>query len=420
VTVRTHRYLAILVALACAGAHLTPTSAQDATRIDCGDLLEEAWQAVADSYYDEAGLRARWDALRPTGDSACVDGAHAAIRDLLSGLDDRAVRLVPAPGAEAFLADMGGTTPVGIGLRELLSLDVDERTGLLTVVTSVPDGPAARAGIRTGDVIEAIDGVPADTMDLALAMALLRGAAGTELELRLRRDGATRTVRVTRERLPSTPKAVLRMLEAPGAGPVAYLRPPDFSPGTAEALTGKLALAASRGAVGVILDLRDNPGGFVGELTGAAGLFLPAGTPVARVRSRPERDTVLETAADRAWERPLVVLINRGSASAAEALAGAIQAAGRGVVLGGRSFGKGLAHFATPLSDGSLVLAPSGRLETPHGRDVLDEGIEPDRSLPAPSLSTAVPDFATDTLVREALHLAGNHGDQQNMRIQFP
>lgn len=395
--------LATLVVVAAATAAPMPAVAQDGAGVECGALLMEAWDAVAESYYDLERLRRGWDAVKPEDGAACPDGAHAAIRDLLSHVDDRAVRLVPAAGVEAFLADMAGTTPVGVGLRELLSLDVDERTGLLTVVTPIPGGPAARAGVESGDILEAIDGIRSDTMDLALAMSHLRGPDDTELELRVRRNDRVRTVRLMREQLPPGPGAVLRILEIPGDGAIAYLRPPDFAPGTADTLQTRLVRADSQAVRGVILDLRDNPGGFVDELTGASDLFLPAGTPVARVRGRPGQDTQLATAEDGEWEGPLVVLINRGTASAAEALAGAIQAAGRGMVLGQRSFGKGLAHVPTQLADGSLVLAPSGRLQTPHGRDILSERIEPDIWLLAPPLSTLLPDLTEDALVREVL-----------------
>lgn len=391
--------------LAVATISSTPGSAQDAPVSDCDSLLQEAWQAVADNYYDETRLGERWARLEPTGSAHCPDGAHEAIRLLLTHLGDRAVRLVPAAGTEAFLADMAGTTQVGIGLRELLSLDVDERTGLLTIVTPIPDSPAARAGLQTGDVVEAIDGVRSDTMDLALAMARLRGPAGTSVELRLRRDGRVRTVRVTREQLSPGPDAVHRPIETSDGGRIAYVRPPDFSAGTAEALAARLARADSQGSRGLILDLRDNPGGFVNELTGAADLFLRPGTVVARIRSRTGQDTLLATGAGPVWSKPMVVLINGGTASAAEALAGAIQAAGRGVLLGTRSFGKGLVHFGTPLSDGSLVLVPSGRLQTPHGRDVLDHAIEPDIPRPASPIGELVPDPASDNLVTEALSL---------------
>lgn len=375
----------------------------------CSPLVEEAWQAVTDTYYDVGFNGVDWEAARPRGDSCLPGEPHDQVRALLAVLGVPAVRLVPGPGVAPFLAEMLGQPRVGVGLRELLSLDVDERTRLLTVVTPVPDGPAARAGIRTGDVLEAVGGVRTDTMDLARAMALLRGEEGTSVEVVVRRGDRLERLSLRRARLEPPAKAVTRL--RPGAGgTVAYIRVADFSGGTGAALDSVVREVGSAGTLGIVLDLRDNPGGLVQELTAAAELFLARGAPIASLRSRPGADTVFLASDEAVTDLPVVVLVNRGTASAAEALAGALQASGRAVLVGERTFGKGLAHFPTELSDGSMVLAPMGRLQSPHGRDILDEGIEPDVRVSAPPVLTLVPELDRDTTFRAAERLLETSG----------
>lgn len=395
----------MILAIMATATLASGVAAQQQDTSSCSIMLRESWQAVADVYLDESFRGVDWEALRPSkANSDCSDRTvHAAVRQLLGRLGDPAVRLVPAHLVDLFMADMTGQPVSGVGLRELLSVDVDESTRLLTVVTPAPDGPAAAAGIRTGDVIEAIGGIRVDTMDLALAMERLRGPPGTFVDVRIRRGRQVAHHRLQREQ--ATQHTAEWRLYQGRTERLGYIRLPDFSMGSAEALRQVLAEAEESGAKGFVLDLRDNPGGLVPELTMAAEIFLAAGLPIARIRSRLGSDTVLTTTRPAETDASLFVLVNNGSASAAEALAGALQANGRAVVLGERTFGKGLAHFATELPDGSLVMTPFGRLHTPTGRDILTEGIAPDFVMPAPALPTLVPDLRADTLVVTAMRL---------------
>lgn len=406
----SYRRRSFCTALALLAGPLPPSaqiaSAQRAepAPVRCSPLVGEAWSIVWGVYLDPAYNGVDWAALEPAPGALCTGSTpHEQVRALLARLDDPAVRLVPAAQVDAFLAEMAGEAHVGVGLRELLSLDADERTGLLTVVTPVPDGPAARAGVRTGDVIQSIGGVRADTMDLARAMAALRGPEGSRVEVSIRRGRDIEAVSLRRERVEPPPPVTVRLRSGDGGGPIAYLRLPEFTAGLPAALRDALSAAAAADAVGIILDVRDNPGGVVPALLGAAELFLEPGRTIARVRSRPGADTAFASAAEAATSLPAVVLVNGGTASAAEALAGALQAAGRAVVVGERTFGKGLAHTASPLSDGSLVLAPAGRLQTPHGRDILRQGIAPDVSVAAPPLTRLMPDLEHDPVYRVAV-----------------
>lgn len=394
------------LALSCLAVSAAGLAAQQAgaTAADaaCGRLLLSAWSHVDSVYWNRAFIGREWRPLRDriTGEG-CRGGPRAALRRLLGRVGDPAVRLVDSTGVVSLLSVFGGRPPTGVGLLELLSVDIDERTGLLTVVTPVPGGPAARAGLRPGDVIERIDGRRSDTLDLGAAASRLRGSAGTPVTLRIRRGAKRFDVRLEREDLP--PIQPIRTALYARPNPIGYIRILQFVPGTSAAVDSALARLARRGARGWILDLRDDPGGLVEELVGTADLLLGPGRPIVRFASRPGGDTVLVTSGEARTDLPLVVLVNHGSASAAEALAGALQADGRATVIGERTFGKGLVHRLLPLAHGRGVMVPNARLRTPRGRDILSRGIEPDVSVASPTLREAGAASPEDPLVRAAL-----------------
>lgn len=375
----------LLVAFVLLATLTAPTRAQspdEAPAPSCEALLEEAWAAVADGWLRHRGPDLYWSSPPAEGRAACRRGEAPidAVRGALRLTGDPHVRLLSPGELAALMADLGGTAQSVTGLSELLALDRDERTGRLTVVTPDQGSPAARAGVRPGDRVVAIDGVATEGLLLEEAAAMVRGAPGTAVRLRLDRGADTVNVMVPREPGGAFPAARWTVKHMDGRR-VGTLGIAHFRPGAAAAVLAALDALLAEAPDVLILDLRTNGGGQVDQLLAVAGAFLPEGALVARLAQR--TDTVdLRATGPRRTELPLAVLVDGGTASAAEALAGGLQAAGRAVVVGERTFGKGLAHSGGPLSDGSFLMMPIGRLLTPTGRDILDEGIAPDVAVP--------------------------------------
>jgi carboxyl-terminal processing protease len=288
---------------------------------------------------------------------------------------------------------------VGVGLEvELAGQDV-------RVISAIENSPADRAGVRAGDVIVSVDGPAAPAAAAATTKQLskrLRGAAGSVVTLALVRPGqaGARTLQLTREQI--TDASVKARIVAPGIG---WVRVAHFQAGTAAELVAKIREVGAAGAPkGLVLDLRNDPGGLVSAAVGVAAAFLPADAVVFSTRGRMEGTSAVVTAsrryyneADAAdaldglpdWSRtvPLTVLVNGGSVSAAELVAGALQDAGRATVIGTQTFGKGSIQGLLMLSQDSAVKMTLARYYTPKGRSIQAYGITPDRVVamrPAP------------------------------------
>ncbi|MBB4792032.1 S41 family peptidase [Streptomyces nodosus] len=261
----------------------------------------------------------------------------------------------------------GRYTGVGLSARR-------ERDGRIEVSRVQPGSPAATAGIRTGDRLRSVDGVDVDGRPVTEVVSLLRGdpddaPAGTRVRLGLQRATRTWDAVVRRARLSTDPVTARRL----GVG-VTVIRVAAFTKG-AGALVRRAADRAPRGD-GIVLDLRGNSGGLVAEAVTAAGAFLDGG--LVATYDVKGRQRALHAGADGDTTRPMVVLVDGGTMSAAELLTGALQDRGRAVVVGTRTFGKGSVQMPSRLPDGSVAELTVGHYRTPSGRSVDGHGITPD------------------------------------------
>jgi carboxyl-terminal processing protease len=340
----------------CAGAHGSSVTAED-------PVVGQA--------------RALLVARHPSGERVAtvpVTGSRRErIEALLSILGDPSTRLLPAKAWAPFLAEVSGQRTVGVGLRELLDLDLSA-DGRLVVITTQPGGPAARAGIAPPDVLERIDGkAPRDLTD---AMARLRGAAAMDVVLALRRGDEARSVKLRRIALPAAGDHVR---PATLEGGVLELAIDGFSAATPGAV--QRALEGAK-AGGVVLDLRNNPGGAVDSALAVAGLLVGE-REVVRAVGRGEPEVLKSRGLARAQGR-VAVLVNAASASAAELLALALRGSGRARLFGERTAGKALVHLPAPLDDGSVLLISTARLVQLDGTELLGRGLEPDERVAWP------------------------------------
>lgn len=250
--------------------------------------------------------------------------------------------------------------------------------GALRVIAPIDDTPAARAGIKAGDVIIAVDGVPLTPSDDDTS-ASLRGKAGTKLELTVLREGEAEPLKLIVERQTIRIASVRgRMLE-PGYG---YIRISAFQADTAADFERQLeALNQQAGGrlSGLVMDLRSNPGGLLTAAVQIADALLESGTIVSTRGRMPISDAVFSaTPGDRLQGAPVVVLVDAGSASASEVLAGALRDNGRARVVGSRTFGKGSVQTLLPLDNGDSVKLTTARYYTPSGKSIQALGVTPD------------------------------------------
>lgn len=280
---------------------------------------------------------------------------------------------------------------VGIGIM------VDTTGDLPKVIAPIHGSPAEKAGILPGDTILSIDGTSLEGMDPSDASSLLRGNEGTTVTLTLQHEGesAPYEVTITRARITIEPVSWAMLPDD-----VAWVSLSQFSSGATERLQAALREAKSAGAKGVILDLRNNPGGLVFEAIGVASQFLPANTPLFQQKDRDgNTKTTKSVGSNGEWqEGPLVVLINKGSASSSELVSSAIQDAKRGVLMGETTFGTGTVLQPFQVSDGSVALLGVQLWLTANGREIYKKGVVPDVKIEnEPGVYMSVPtDFQND------------------------
>ena len=315
--------------------------------------------------------RIKRDYVEPVSDKKLLEDA---VRGMLSGLDPHSSYLV----AEEYQELKEGTT----GQFGGLGIEVTMENGFIKVVSPIDDTPAQKAGIKTGDLIVKLDDKPVKGMSLTDAVKKMRGEPGSKIVLTLVREGEEAPLKLTLTRDIIKVKSVKsRMLEK-GYG---YVRISSFQSGTGDAL--KEALAAlkkeNRGNLkGLVLDLGNNPGGVLNAAVEVSDAFLKSGL-IVYTEGRIENSEMRFNAApdDLIDGAPIVVLINAGSASASEIVAGALQDQKRAVIMGEKSFGKGSVQTVLPTSSGAAIKLTTARYYTPSGRSIQAEGIEPDVSL---------------------------------------
>ncbi len=297
----------------------------------------------------------------------------AAIQGMVSSLDPHSEYLPPDA-----LKDIQSDTK---GEFEGIGIVITKAKGFLQVISPIEGTPAYLAGVKAGDIIEKIDGVPTENLELWEAVKKMRGKKGTTVVISVLRKGesAALSFELTRDVIPIT--SVKSMTLKPGYG---YLRISNFQANTTdEALKALEQLnSENNGSLkGLILDLRNNPGGLLDQAVSIADLFLEDGT-ILSVKQRKSEETYKANKSTDKRDYPIVTLINGGSASASEIVAGALQDQHRSLLMGTTSFGKGSVQTIKPLGDGSGIKFTVARYYTPSGTSIQAKGIIPDIEVP--------------------------------------
>lgn len=355
--------VAILAAGIWLGAHprWLPEPVRDAFVAEPAGLAAEAAEVLEDSYY------------RPVGEEELGNASlQGMVRELRRRHGDRFTEYFSPESLESFNQQIEGRFS-GIGLSV-----IGIKRGL-RVASVFPRSPAEEAGIRAGDTVVSVDGESLAGLSSTEATAKVKGPEGTEVTVGVRDGKSGKLRKLTLTRAEVTLPNVSSKVEVVDGRKLGYVRFLSFSEG-AHALLGKAVKKVQKeGAKGIVLDLRHNGGGLLDEAVRSASLFLPEGEVVVSTDSRSQGETVHETSGGRISSRPLVVLIDGGTASAAEILAAAL-ADNRGAkVLGVRSFGKGVFQEERGLANGGALKLTVGEYFTPKGVNLAESrGIKPD------------------------------------------
>jgi carboxyl-terminal processing protease len=292
-----------------------------------------------------------------------------AVQGMLMGLDPHSVYLT----REAFENLQNSTS----GEFNGLGLEVGMEDGYVKIISPIDGSPAAEAGLQSGDVILKLDQTPVQGMSLSEAIELMRGPKGSEIELSIGRPGESQPFEVTLTRDTIKVASVRERMLEPGYG---YIRIAQFQTRTGEDVASSLEkLSDDDELKGLVLDLRNNPGGILRASVDVSNLFLDGGTVVyTEGRLANSEMHYNATEGDASNGIPLVILINGGSASASEIVAGALQDHSRAVIMGTESFGKGSVQTILPLSDSRAIKLTTARYFTPNGRSIQAQGIVPD------------------------------------------
>ncbi len=261
-----------------------------------------------------------------------------------------------------------------------LGIEVTMENNLVKIISPIDDTPAAKAGLQPNDLITHLDTKPVVDMTLNEAVDKMRGTPGTKITLTVRRGGISgQPFDVTLKR------AIIRVqaVRWETKGDVAYIRIKTFNEQTQPGLDTALAEADKKigdKLIGYVLDLRNNPGGLLDQAISVASSFLDAGKEIVSTRSRHPEDnqSYMSRGGDKTGHKPIIVLINGGSASASEIVAGALQDYRRGIVIGTKSFGKGSVQTIIPIAGAGAMRLTTARYYTPSGRSIQQLGIEPD------------------------------------------
>lgn len=330
-------------------ASVTPSAPHD---LDLA-LFWEAW----------AALRAKF--LGEPNNAALIEGA---IRGMVGALDDPyTVYLDPTTakelndGLQGYFFGIGAE--VGVKNRKLL------------IIAPLPDSPAAQAGLKSQDEIQEIDGVPVGDMTFIDAIRKIRGAEGTAVELLIARADTAESLTIAVRRGKIEVKSVSSSLREDGLG---YLKISSFHEDTTRLATAALASFTAANVSGVIVDLRENPGGLLSEGISVASLFMPSGVVVKQRGKDAAIKTFQTSIPAKLPTLPLVLLVDGGSASAAEIVAGALQDTDRAVVIGSQTFGKGSVQELEDLSNGGQLKITIAEWLTPADRQITGTGITPD------------------------------------------
>ncbi|MEA5554307.1 S41 family peptidase [Anabaena cylindrica UHCC 0172] len=365
-------------------------------------LVSEVWRIVNRSYLDETFNHQNWSNVRQQALKKPLlndQAAYTAIQKMLKSLDDPFTRFLDPEQYRSLQVNTSGEL-TGVGLQ----IALNPQTGILEVITPIEGSPAEKAGLRSRDRILKIEGLSTENLTLDEAASRMRGPIGSVVSLLIGREGETdKEIILVRDRIELNP-VVADLRLSPQGKPIGYLRLTQFNANAAMELAHAISSLEKKGAAAYILDLRNNPGGLLQAGIEVARQWLDSGTIVYTVNRQGIQGN-FEASGQALTPDPLVILVNQGTASASEILAGALQDNGRALLVGETTFGKGLIQSLFELSDGSGLAVTIAKYETPNHRDINKLGIKPDTVIPQTPITRDQIATEADSQYQAALEL---------------
>ncbi|PPJ64855.1 carboxyl-terminal protease [Cuspidothrix issatschenkoi CHARLIE-1] len=347
-------------------------------------LVYEVWRILNRSYLDGTFNSQNWVDVRQKALKHYFPNQKAAyttIQDMLKSLDDPFTRFLEPEKYRSLQVNTSGEL-TGVGLQ----IAFNPQTGILEVIAPIENSPAQKAGLKPRDRILKIEGLSTENLSIDEAAARMRGPAGSVVTLLISRAGEQdQEVVLVRDRIALNPVIADLRLSHEG-DKIGYLRLSQFSANAVKELAHAISILEKKGASAYILDLRNNPGGLLQAGIEVARLWLDSGTIVYTVNRQGIQGNY-EAFGPPLTKDPLVILVNQGTASASEILAGALQDNHRAQLIGETTFGKGLIQSLFELSDGSGLAVTIAKYETPNHRDINKLGIKPDQIIPQPPIN---------------------------------
>ncbi|MCP4972185.1 MAG: S41 family peptidase [Prochlorococcus sp.] len=353
-----------------------PSSTSSAIIDSPKEVIDQVWQIIYRDYLDSSGTynANSWQQLRRdllVKNYAGTSESYEAIRGMLASLDDPYTRFLDPKEFKEMQIDTSGEL-TGVGIQITLDKDTKE----IVVVSPIEGTPASRAGVQTKDVIVEVDGKSTKGMTTEDAVKLIRGKEGSEVILGLRRNNQLLQIPLIRARI-EIHAVDSQMNTTKNGANIGYIRLKQFNANASREMRSAIKELEKEGADGYVLDLRSNPGGLLQASIDIARQWLDVGKIVS-TKTRDGIEDVRRANGSALTSRPVVVLVNGGSASASEILSGAIQDNQRGVLVGEKTFGKGLVQSVRGLVDGSGLTVTIAKYLTPNGTDIHENGIKPD------------------------------------------
>ena len=349
---------------------------------DSKQFVLDAWTLVNEGYYDPERLdEIQWKRIRQKTLQKQIetsDEAYSAIEDMLKPLEDPFTRILKPKDYELLKTSNFGSEINGVGLQ----LGEDEITKEIKVISTLAGSPAEEAGIISGDKIDKVDGISSSELGLANTASKLRGESGTKVLVQIKSmSDETKEIDLERRSVDLRPVRTKRLRD--DSHTIGYLRITQFSESVPKKIEEALQELKDKEVEGVILDLRNNSGGLVSSGIAVADSFLSE-KPIVETKDRNGIKDAIISQKNTSFDGPMVTLVNKGTASASEILAGSLQDNKRSTLMGEQTYGKGLIQSLKSLGEDSGIAITVASYLTPQGNNIQGKGITPDKILDLP------------------------------------